>query len=175
MGKIFIIKYIIFFFFIRIFINQRKNNLFFNVLNENNIKVYYNSVGLEIGKGSKSLSSSLIDILVYKLLKFTILYINLDSKYYFFFKGFIYKIFLKKKKKFLLNNISLKNKKFILKKKNFILKKIYIFIYLNVLNSYDFFLSSLLENINKFNLRFDKIFFLNNISHGNYKYKKSYY
>ena len=157
------------------YINQRKNNLFFNVLDENNRKVYYNSIGLEIGKGSKSISSSLIDVLIYNFLKFTFLHIKLDGKTYFFFKGNIYKIFLKKKKKFLKNNISLKKKKFILKRKNFLLKKIYIFIYLNILNNYDFFLSSLLENINKFNLRFNKIFFLNNISHGNYKFKKSYY
>ena len=161
---------------IRLFINQRNNNLFFNVLDENNIKVYYNSIGLEVD-GSKSLSSSLINILIYKLLKFTVLHIKLDGLNYFFFKDNIFRFFLLKEKKFLRNDLFKNKKSYInyLKNNKFLAKKLYIFIYLDILNNYEFFLNSLLENINKFNFKFDKIFFLNKFSHGNYKFKKSYY
>ena len=161
---------------IRLFINQRNNNLFFNVLDENNVKVYYNSIGLEVD-GSKSLSSSLINILIYKLLKFTVLHIKLDGLNYFFFKDNIFRFFLLKEKKFLRNDLFKHKKSYInyLKNNKFLVRKVYIFIYLDILNNYEFFLNSLLENINKFNFKFDKIFFLNKFSHGNYKFKKSYY
>ena len=161
---------------IRLFINQRNNNLFFNVLDENNVKVYYNSIGLEVD-GSKSLSSSLINVLIYKLLKFTVLHIKLDGSNYFFFKGRIFRFFLLKEKKFLRNDLFKNKKSYInyLKNNKFLVRKVYIFIYLDILNNYEFFLNSLLENINKFNFKFDKIFFLNKFSHGNYKFKKSYY
>ena len=161
---------------IRLYINQRNNNLFFNVLDENNIKVYYNSVGLEV-EGSKSLSSSLIDVMIYKLLKFTLLHIKLDGRNYFFFKDKIYRFFILKNKSFLRNDLFKNKNNYInyLKNNEFLVKKINIFIYLDILNNYDFFLNSLLENINKFNFKFDKIFFLNKFSHGNYKFKKSYY
>ena len=172
---------------IRIYITQRKNNLFFNVLNENNIKVYYNSIGIEVKgkhlktKTSKNLSSSLIEVLVNNLLKFTLLYIKLDSRTYFIINGSIFKFFSIKKKRYLINYFKKIRKKSLkiffnyLIENKCLVKKIYIFIYLDILDNYEFFLTSLLENINKFNLKFDKIFFLNKFSHGSCKFKKNYY
>ena len=129
----------------RVYINQKKNNLFFNIFNENNKNIFYNSIGIEFDSG-KSISFFLIEFLIDQM--FFYLLKNF-KKNYFFYNGFIYKKF--------------KNKK---------IKKIFIFFILKIFYNYEDFLIPILNNFKNIKLNFYKIIFLSNFSHGGCKLNK---
>lgn len=133
---------------IRIFINQKKNNLFFNIFNGKRSKIFYNSIGLEGYVGGKNISYSKIEFLIFVMID----YLN-----YFL------------KKKFFISNKNIylfKNGKKI---------KIKIFIFLNILNNFNYFLTPIIENFNYIKINYYKIIFLNKFPHGGCNFKKSKY
>ena len=79
---------------LKIYLNQKKNNIFFNIKNHKKNNIFYNSIGLEDFK-SKKLSFPVIDFLINKMFFFLNNYIK---KNYFIFNK---KIYLREKKIFI--------------------------------------------------------------------------
>ncbi len=132
---------------IQININQKKNNLFLNIINESKKQIYINSIGLEKFE-SKSISFPLIEFLIAKMLSFFIKYISLN---YFVYNKEIY----------------------LFSKNKFLKKKIFIFFSLNIINNFNYFINSFLVNLNLLNVKFDNFSFLSKIPHGGCKLQKS--
>ena len=136
---------------VRIFVNQKKNNIFFNIFNEKNYKIFYNSIGLE-GFESKSVSFSLIEFLINKM-------INFLKNYFFDNKKYLY--------------IIIKGRLFICSKFNGKgIKRILFFVFLDILNHFKDFLKIFVDMFIKFNIKLDRICFLNKVSHGGSKFIK---
>ena len=128
---------------IRIYINQKKNNLFLNIF-YNNKNIYYNSIGKE-GFLSKKISSPMIEFFINKMFNFLNSYIALKLSKRKFYK---YKY-----------NLLTLNK-----------KKILIYLFLNILNSFDNYFISIINS--KFKIKIDRIIFINKFRHGGCKFKK---
>lgn len=136
---------------VRIFVNQKKNNIFFSIFNEKNLKIFYNSIGFE-GFESKSVSFSLIEFLINKMVSFLKDYFFNNKKYLcIFFKNRL----------IIFSKLSCKS-----------IKRILFFVFLDVLNSFKDFITIFIDIFIKFNIKLDKICFLNKISHGGSKFIK---
>ena len=128
---------------IKIYINQKKNNLFLNIFYSNK-NIYYNSIGKE-GFKSKKLSSHMIEFFINKMFDFLNKYVELNlSKKNFF--------------KYNCNLLTLNR------------KKVLIYLFLNILNSFDNYFISIIDS--KFKIKIDRIIFNNNFRHGGCKFKK---
>lgn len=129
----------------KIYINQKKNNLFFNIF-YNDVNIFYNSIGKE-GFLTKGVSSPLIEFFI--------------NKMFIFLNKFLINKILKKK------FYNFKNTIYNLDK-----KKIFFLFYIDIVNNFDNFLTAILSNFNKLFFKFDRIEFNNNCRHGGCKYKK---
>ena len=136
---------------VRVFLNQKRNNLFFSIFNERNDKIFYNSIGLE-GFESKSISFSLVEFLVNKMVNFLKNYFLINKQYKFS----------------CVKNVSVILSK--LKYKGF--KRVLIFVFLDILNSFKDFLKIFIDVFIKVGIRLDQISFLSKISHGGSKFIK---
>lgn len=147
---------------INIYINQKRNNLFFNIFNEKKKKIYYSSIGLEFS--NTNISSPLIDYFIHKMfLRFNYLL----KKNYYSLKWLRKKVYGGDYKLYFLINYDTE-------KHTLLKKRIFIFLYLNILNNFDYFTKSLNKNLIEFKIQFTKIIFLNKFSHSgnNFKFRK---
>ena len=135
---------------IRFYINQKRNNVFLNIFNEYDKKIYFNSIGsLEYSKKADFFT---INLLIENMFSFFNEYIQNN---YIKYNGFLYYNFIKRKE-------------------HFFFKMFRINIFLNLSRNFEDFLNPIFKNFLEYDLKYNNFFFLNKFPHGGCKLKKKY-